>query len=370
MNKLSPALIDFVVDMACTIQQIPAPTFEESERAQFVREHFHQIGLQDVEIDRVGNVWGRLPGGERAPVVVSAHMDTVHPLARPLPLQHARDQITGPAIGDNSLGLAGLLGLIQFLQNQNAALPGDLILIANTCEEGMGNLYGMQAVVDRLGNRPLAYLVVEGIGLGNIYHGGLGVERYEIQVNTPGGHSWADFGSPSAIHELASIITNLAALTLPKKPRSTLNVGTIEGGTSINTIAPHASCTLDLRSESAPVLQKLVEDVRQVSQAAERPGVTVALERIGNRPAGSIPITHPLIRLVQSTLEHLGINPRIGSASTDANIPLSRGLPAVCFGLTKGGKSHTIQEYIEIEPVEIGMQLLIQVVSGVWDALS
>ncbi len=367
MIQLPTSLIDFVLDTACAIQQIPAPTFQEAERARFMRERFQQAGLQDVETDHVGNVWGRLPGGDHPPLALSAHMDTVHPLQRPLPLQREPGRITGPAIGDNSLGLAGMLGLIRYLQSQDLTLPGDLIFIANTCEEGMGNLYGMQAVVDRLGNRPLAYMIVEGIGLGNIYHGGLGVERYRIDVDTPGGHSWADFGSPSSIHELAGIITGLAGLTLPKKPRSTMNVGTIEGGTSINTIAPHAACTLDLRSESASILQRMVEDVHQVVKASERAGVNVSLERIGHRPAGSIPVTHPLVRLLKGAVEQLGLTPRIGNASTDANIPLSRGLPAVCFGLTVGGKSHTIHEYIDTHPVEKGMQLLIQVVSGVWE---
>ncbi len=369
MSAPSTSLIDFVLETACALQQIPSPTFQEAERAQYMRDRFRQAGLQDVEIDSVGNVWGRLPGGERRPLVLSAHMDTVHPLQRPMPLQRDRNRITGPAIGDNSLGLAGQLGLIRHLQNQNIHLPGDLIFVANTCEEGMGNLYGMQTVVDRLGNTPLAYLILEGIGLGNIYNGGLGVDRYRISVDTSGGHSWADFGSPSAIHELAGIITRLAALSLPKKPRSTLNAGTIEGGTSINTIAPHANFTLDLRSESAFVLQKLVDDVHQVAQAAERPGVIVSVERIGYRPAGSIPTSHPLVGLLKSKVEQLGITPHLGSASTDANIPLSRGLPAVCFGLTRGGKSHTINEYIDIQPVEKGMELLIQVVPGVWDVL-
>ncbi len=370
MRLVPASLIDFVLDMACTIQQIPSPTFKEAERAQFMRERFREAGLQDIEIDEVGNVWARLTGGDRPPLAVSAHMDTVHPLQRPLPLQRNPGRITGPAIGDNSLGLAGTLGLIRYLQNQDIHLPGDLIFIANTCEEGMGNLYGMQAIVNRLESQPLAYLIVEGIGLGNIYYGGLGVERYQIDVETAGGHSWADFGSPSAIHELAGIITSLTALPLPKKPRSTFNIGTIEGGTSINTIAPHATCTLDLRSESASTLQRMVEDVHHIVQTAERPGVSVSLERIGHRPAGSIPATHPLVRLARDAVEQLGLTPHIGSASTDANIPLSRGLPAICFGLTVGGKSHTIHEYIDTKPVEKGMQLLIQVVLQVWDVMA
>ncbi len=368
--SLPVSLIDFVLDTACAIQQIPSPTFQEGERAIFMRERFQQAGLQEIEIDSVGNVWGRLPGGSRAPLALSAHMDTVHPIQGPLPLHRGSERITGPAIGDNSLGLAGLLGLIRQLQNQQTHLPGDLIFIANTCEEGIGNLYGMQSVVDRLGNRPLAYLVVEGIGLGNIYHGGLGVERYRISVDTAGGHSWADFGNPSAIQELAAIITSLTALPLSKRPRSTLNVGTIEGGTSINTIAPHADCTLDLRSESAVKLQQLVEGVMQVAQTAERSGMTVTLEHIGHRPAGAIPISHPLVGLLKNTIERLGISPRLGIASTDANAPLSHGLPAVCFGLTTGGKSHTINEYIDVKPVEIGMDLLFQLVTKAWEALS
>lgn len=370
MSNLPATLIESVLDAACQLQQIPAPTFQENERAQWMHDHFLLAGLQGVEIDPAGNVWARLAGAGGPPLVISAHLDTVHPLSRPLPLERTPARITGPGIGDNSLGLAALLGLARHFQGRSSPLPGDLILIANTCEEGMGNLHGMRAAVDRLGSRPLAYLIVEGLGLGNVYHSGLGVERYCIRVATPGGHSWADYGSPSAIHELAGIISQVTDLRLPQSPRSSLNFGTIEGGTSINTIAALASCTLDLRSESSATLEKMVASVQTITGKFNRPGVVTSLERIGQRPAGAISLDHPLVQLVKFSLERLGIESHIGSASTDANVPLSRGLPAVCFGLTTGGKSHTVSEYIDVKPVGKGLRLLTQVVQKAWDSLA
>ncbi len=222
-------------------------------------------------MDEVGNVYARLPGsGSSRPLVVSAHLDTVFPLSTDLHVTRrssnpgaaptnveglALSTVEGPGIGDNSLGVAGLFGLLWELNSSSAqiagsTLPGDIWLVANVGEEGLGNLCGMRAVVDRFGDRPLAYLIVEGMALGQIYHRGLGVQRYRITVDTPGGHSWVDYGRPSAIHVLGEIIYRLSNLSLPRVPRTTLNIGTISGGTSINTIAAHAQLELDLRSVS------------------------------------------------------------------------------------------------------------------------
>jgi tripeptide aminopeptidase len=260
MNYLPPHFVESVLEQTCVIQQIAGPTFYETERANFIHNQFQALGLADITRDAAGNVLARLPStGNARPLVVSAHLDTVHPFSTNLAQQRLPDRIIGPSIGDNSLGLAGLLALPRMLADQRARLPGDLWLVANVAEEGLGNLKGMQAVVDRFGSRPIAYLVVEGMGLGNILHRGLGVERYKIAVRTPGGHSWADFGQPSAIHELCTLVNRLTALPLSDKPCTTLNVGIINGGTSVNTIAAEAWLELDLRSEDSHLLCQLVE---------------------------------------------------------------------------------------------------------------
>ncbi len=369
MKKISAELVNYVLEQTCAIQQIPAPTFSESERAEYVLKAFQSLDLEDVYMDEVGNVFGCLPGTGDRELVISAHLDTVHPLGSVLPLQKSPDRITGPGIGDNSLGLAALLGLAHWLKETNTILPGRVWLAANVCEEGLGNLRGMNALVDRFEADPIAYIILEGMGLGQICHRGLGVIRYRVTAETAGGHSWVDYGQPSAIHELAAVVSRLDEISLPKKPRTTLNVGIIQGGTSINTIASNAWFDLDLRSEDHNTLSKLVSRFKRTVESRERNGVTFKTEMIGSRPAGVLGSNHPLINLCSAVLSKLDITSTLEIGSTDANIPLSRGYPAVCIGLTKGGSPHTHNEYIEIEPVRTGMEQLIQIVIQAWDRL-
>ena len=369
-----------IVNLAVTIQQIPAPTFSEEKRAAYVHKRFLNEHLLDVSVDEIWNVYGRIPGsGDVPPVVVSAHLDTVFPQSVDLNVSYVEDKIFGPGIGDNSLGVASLFGLIWHLRRHSSRsirdmdknfsdLSGDIWLVANVGEEGLGDLAGMRAVVDRFANRPAAYIVLEGMALGQIYHRGLGVRRYEISAKTPGGHSWVDYGRPSAIHELAALIDRLTSIPIPDEPRTTLNVGIIHGGTSVNTIAPEATIELDLRSESAQTLSSLVSQVEILVSESNLPEVEFSIEVIGDRPVGEISSAHPLIRLAKHGLEDVGITPTLNIGSTDANIPLSRGLPAVCLGLTTGGGAHTANEFISIEPLEKGMKQLIAVVEGIFTA--
>jgi tripeptide aminopeptidase len=370
MKPLPDHFVESILELTCTIQAIPAPTFNETLRAEFFLKQFANQGLVDVQKDQVGNVLGRLPGkGNGRPLVISAHMDTVYPLETQLGVQRSEDRITGPGIGDNALGLAGIISLIRSLRMRAEKLDGDLWLIANVGEEGLGDLRGIQAVVDRFGRQPLAYVVIEGMGLGTILNRGLGVERYRIKVHTPGGHSWVDYGQPSAIHELCTIVTHLAALQLPRTPCTTLNAGIIHGGTSVNTIAAEAWIELDLRSEDSAALANLNGEVQTIVQAVQRPGVQVDMERIGKRLAGQIADSHALVNLAGSVLEEVGVEPRLDIASTDANLPLSRGYPAICIGLTNGSNAHTRGEYIYTAPVKLGLMQLHQLVVRAWQEL-
>jgi acetylornithine deacetylase/succinyl-diaminopimelate desuccinylase-like protein len=372
------SIVSQVIDLAIEIQQIPAPTFAEAQRAEYLQQRFMGEGLQDVTIDEIGNVYGRLPGSrDKPPLVITAHSDTVFPAATQLNLRREEGKVQGPGIGDNALGVAGLFGLLWALRNRtgstssvgsgatgNPSLPGDLWLVANVGEEGLGDLGGMRAVVDRFAGDVLAYLVLEGMALGQVYHRALGVQRYRISVRTQGGHSWVDYGRPSAVHELAGLINRLAALSLPTRPRTTLNVGVISGGTSVNSIAASAHLELDLRSEGTHTLQELIQQVEKMVKTTNRKNVQVASELIGQRPAGSISTNHPLIQLVTRTLISLGIKPVLSVGSTDANIPLSRGLPAVCLGLSTGAGAHTLGEFINVQPLALGLEQLVCVVEG------
>jgi acetylornithine deacetylase/succinyl-diaminopimelate desuccinylase-like protein len=362
---------DRVIDLATKIQQIPAPTFDEIRRAEMIADHFLQENLCDVELDELGNVFARLPGDDQSrPVVVSAHSDTVFPRETDLAIKRDSDKIFGPGIGDNSLGVAGLFGLIWELRRRRIRLPGDIWLVANVCEEGLGNLKGMRAVVNRFENRPLAYLILEGVAYGEVFHRGLGVQRYRITAYTEGGHSWADYGVPSAIHDLAALVTKLTALEIPQQPRTSLNVGIISGGTSINTIAAQAYLELDLRSENPETLQNLVEQVEDLVVAANTSSMKFEAEIIGQRPAGEISLAHPLVKLAVETLESQGTRPHVNIGSTDANIPLSQGLPAICIGLTHGRGAHTIGEYIYTKYLQKGLDQLIGVVLKIFDELN
>jgi len=378
------ALSERVLELAIAIQRIPAPTFCEGRRAVFIHERFQAEGLSDVSMDMAGNVYGRLPGaGSQPPLVVSAHLDSVFPEDTPLDCRREAETIYGPGIGDNALGVAGLFGLLWMVRGDaslrlrpnlsgrkakpSPALPGDVWLVANVAEEGMGNLRGMTAVVDRFNSAVSAYLVLEGMALGQVYHRGLNVRRYQIKVSTAGGHSWVDYGQPSAIHELAGLITRLCALPLPSQPRTSLNVGVISGGTTVNSIAAQADCLLDLRSEGDESIAYVASQVEGLVEAGNRSGVQLSWELAGTRPAGELPQDHPLVKLAVSCLEAQGIQPLLNIGSTDANLPLSRGLPAICIGLTSGGGAHTTGEYIHTLPLLQGLGQLLTLVEGAFE---
>jgi tripeptide aminopeptidase len=346
-----------IIDLAVQVQQIPAPTFEEGRRGEFVRGLFMKENLKDISMDSLGNIFARLPGKQRKakPLIVSAHLDTVFPANINLLARKEAGKIAAPGIGDNSLGVSALFGIIWSLRQRKIALQHDVWFVANVGEEGLGDLCGMRAVVDRFDKEVIGYLVLEGLALGHVYHRAIGVRRYRITAKTAGGHSWSDYGKPSAVHELASLVTQLTAIRLPREPRTTMNVGTFGGGTGINVLASEAKCELDLRSEDPKTLLKLTHQVEELFKNADREGVKMMAEIIGERPAGEISSDHPLVELAVMCTHEQGVNAILTIGSTDANIPLSRGIPAVVMGITTGGGAHTINEYIDIDPVEKGM---------------
>ena len=359
--------VNRVVELAVQIQQIPAPTFQEQKRAEFVRDRFIAEELSDICIDDTGNVFARWAGeGMAKPLIVSAHLDTVFPIETNLRLMRGSDLIHGPGLGDNSLGVASLFGLLWSLRERGFQPHGDIWFVANVCEEGLGDLRGMRAVVDRFGENVHAYLVLEGLALGHVYHRAVGVKRYRVTARTSGGHSWSDYGQPSAVHELAKLVVELASLNLPTYPRTTMNVGRISGGTSVNVIASEASFDLDLRSEGQEALAALISAVDRLIQKANSPGVSVEALVIGQRPAGEIPTSHPLVTLARNCLREVGLDAGLISGSTDANVPLSKGYPAIVLGVTTGGSAHTIHEYINTKPVAQGIEQLVKFVSRVW----
>ncbi len=359
--------IDRMLDLTIQIQQIPSPTFDEKSRAEFVHSLFLRENLANVSTDSLHNVFGKISGtGRSKPLIISAHLDTVFPHGTDLYYTREETRIYGPGIGDNSLGVAALIGLLWLIRESKLEYPGDIWLVANVGEEGLGDLRGMRAVADRFGGEVRAYLVLEGTSLGHIYHRGVAVRRYRVTARTEGGHSWSDYGRPSAVHELAHFVTDITSLPTPTSPRTTLNVGVISGGTGVNVVAASATLELDLRSEDSAALHSLIGQIEAKIRAANRPGVKVDMESIGDRPAGELPANHPLVKLAEACLSELSLEPTSTAGSTDANLPLSLGYPALVLGITTGGSAHTVHEYIEVGPVETGMQQLLYFVTRLW----
>jgi tripeptide aminopeptidase len=355
------------VDEAIAVQQIPAPTFQEARRADYVRRQFDLLGLDDVRQDELGNVFGRLPGrvGEW-PVVVSAHLDTVFPPDTDLSIRTSGGQggpnglLYGPGLADNAMGVAGLILLARAFKRFGLSTTRDVWLAANVAEEGLGNLAGMKGVVGRFGETS-AYIVLEGGSYGHIFHQAIGVARFRIDVQAPGGHSWGDFGNPSAIHILSRLIVDLDGLTLPAQPKTTFNVGLIQGGTTVNTIAASAHCLVDVRSTSAETLQYVESEIGQMASLYDGDrGVQVNVTEVGRRPEGSIPRSHPLVSQATDALRYVGCD-RLEylAGSTDANVPLSKGFAAVCIGLATSGNTHRTDEYLDTTQLGAGLSQLL-----------
>lgn len=346
-----------LLQTAMDIQQIPAPTFAEQERASFIRRRFLELGLQDVTLDAVSNVYGRWPGtdSDRPAVLIAAHTDTVFPPDTDLSTRQSDERLYGPGIGDNSLGVAALLALLELLARHDIHPLADLWITANSREEGLGNLDGMRAVWGALHDRLGAAVIVEGMALGRIYHTGIAVRRFRISCQVPGGHSWLHYGQPSAIHSLIRLGAKLIAMKLPTQPRTTFNIGLIQGGHSVNSLATSAECYIDLRSESPDSVTDIETQIRsRIEELAAPPDIMFDMDKVGDRPAGAIPGDHPLVHMAIAALKALGYPAVCESGSTDANILLANGLPAVTIGITHGGNAHRTDEFIETRPVTRG----------------
>ncbi len=359
LKTLAAAHIEPVVALAQRICAIPAPTGHERQRAEFVAAHLRQRGYEP-EIDEIGNVYTRRGERRRGPLLMLlAHTDTVFPLQTPLTIQREGDIVRGPGIGDNSLGVATLLTLLDLLDELGWKTATDIMAVANVGEEGLGNLRGSRAAVERYRSELGTVLVIDG-RLGYIVNTAVASQRWRITVRGPGGHAFGSFGTPSAIHGLGKIIAAIADVEVPREPRTTFNVGVIEGGNSVNSIAAWASALLDMRSTDAQTLARLAEQFRTIISQHLDPHLTVEIEVLGERPAGHRERTDPLVQLAAQTLTWLDLEPKYVASSTDANIPISLGIPAVCVGVTYGEKAHTLEERIHIPPIGKGLAQLLR----------
>lgn len=362
-TAVAAGFVEPIAELATAVASIPAPTNDEAERAAFVAETLHRLGYNGITTDPLSNVVGCMPGKQGSPALLLAgHIDTVFPRETPIEITRTGDILAGPGIGDNSLSVAAVALVGEALRQLEYEPDVDIFVTGNVGEEGLGDLRGMRAVMDALPQVGAA-IAVEGHSLGRVTNRAVGSRRLRVTVTGPGGHSWGDAGRPSAIHQLAKLVASLDKIDLTSDPKTSLNVGLFTGGISVNTIAPEATVVIDMRSVGADSLEKLVKEVERQFRGVSVPGVNVAVEVVGDRPAGALPSDSGLTPIAVEVLAALGMEAVCDASSTDANIPISRGIPSMCIGLTTGGNVHRVDEYIRVKPIATGFaQLLLNTI--------
>mgnify|MGYP002784162583 CR=1 FL=1 len=350
------------------ICEIPAPPFKEHERGRYFAARFNELGLDDVHTDSEGNVIGLYRGEREQPLIVlSAHLDTVFPEGTDVKVRHVGSRLCAPGIADNCAGLAALIALIQALNAGQIKLRGTLAFVATVGEEGEGDLRGVRHLFNegKLARRVSAFVSFDGTGVDFVTHQALGSRRYRIRLEGPGGHSWGDFGVVNPVHALGRAAARLADYHAPVDPRTTYNIGRIEGGESVNVIPQAASMDVDLRSSSEIELSRLEDFLltalnravidENVMRAASGKKLKADVQIIGNRPSGETPRESYLVRTAMEASRVLGITPILNRASTDSNIPISLGIPAITIGA--GGRSndsHRLSEWFDPVGRELG----------------
>lgn len=350
---------DAIIRTQITVAQIAAPTGEEQERGGWVARRFRDCGLADIHTDDAGNVIGRRQGSdELPPVVICAHLDTVFPRETDLSIRRDGDRLVGPGINDNGRGLAVMLALASEIDGMRLRPRHPIEFVATTGEEGLGDLRGAKHYFTNRGRDAHAMVALDGAGDERIIHRALGSRRFRISYSGPGGHSWAAFGVANAVHAAAGAAARLAALPLPSSPRTTLSVGRIGGGLSVNSIPDRAWLEIDLRSTSAAQLDGLERSIRHIAQvAADEENakraigtrqLSVSVESIGCRPCGETPADHSLVQAALEATRLVGRQPDLALASTDANVAISHGIPAIAIGAGgRGGDAHTRGEWFD-----------------------
>jgi acetylornithine deacetylase/succinyl-diaminopimelate desuccinylase-like protein len=353
--------------------RVPAPTFLEQKRAEWMTERFRELGWES-RLDRSGNVVAALPGRrDSATVAVTAHLDTVLAPRSPDEIKLSGDgRLLGPGVSDNGAGLAALLALAAAWSDSPPLTDSALapLLIANVGEEGEGNLSGMRYLCrESNGSRPKAFLVLDGPNTDHITCRALASRRFEVAVTGPGGHSWSDYGAGNPVHALSRAIAEFAsAVPADSLPRSSFNFGLIQGGTSINCIPTEARAKVDLRSEKPDRIDEMASLLAAcVAQASESENsratggrVIARLKEIGSRPGGELTEGAPILTCLLAVDAFLGIRSRLDCSSTDANIPLSMGIPAVSIGAGgQGGGAHTPAEWFHPESRELGLRRIL-----------
>ena len=365
-----------VADMLAIVA-IAAPPFGEAERGEWVAEQLRQQGLY-VRTDEVGNVIahnGKLAGDP--PIIVSAHLDTVFPADTPIEIKRNGQRISAPGIADNSRGLAAMLAVARALHTEKVTTERPVVFVATVGEEGVGDLRGVKHLF-RAGSelrKASAFISLDGTGRRRIVYRAIGSRRMRVTITGPGGHSWADWGFANPVHALGVAVASIAEIEVPRQPRTALTVARVGGGTSVNAIPAEAWFELDLRSEAAATLSELETAVRAALKEAVSstngarkrgtPALQVDIRLIGDRPSGETSINSSLIRIARAATRHFGEPPELVASSTDANIPIALGIPAITIGAGgESGGTHTLEEwYVNTGGAE-GIERALMIVLG------
>jgi len=376
LNWFTPN-ISWVNDQQVRITEIPAPPFQEAERAAAVKVLLAEAGLQ-AQIDKTGNVIGELRGAnEKEIVAIAAHLDTVFPPGTEVKVHREGSRMTAPGISDNGSGLAALVALARAAQFAHVKPQRTVLFVADVGEEGEGNLRGMRAIVDSYNGKLKAVVVLDGSGTDHVTTKALASRRLEALITGPGGHSWSDFGMPNPINALVRGSVRFINTKVPATPRTTFNIGQIEGGTSVNSIPYEARLKVDIRSESEDELTRLESALRECIIAGVRDEMESARDRskgklewkvelLGSRPGGELSADSPLLAALRAADEFVGNQSRIERSSTDANIPLSQGIEAISIGAGgNGGGAHSLQEWYDSAGRELGLKRALLTILGI-----
>jgi acetylornithine deacetylase/succinyl-diaminopimelate desuccinylase-like protein len=346
------------------IVRIPAPPFAEAERGLWLAERMRALGLHQVDMDEAGNVLAHLPGSSasagESPIILSAHLDTIFPAETRIDVRNEGGRVAAPGIADNTRGLAALLAIARALLAAQPSTIHPIVFVATVGEEGVGDLRGVKHLM-RPGSpwrSAAGFITVDGTGLRRIVHRAIGSRRFAVTITGAGGHSWADFGMANPIHALGLAIGELAALELSRQPRVALTVGRAGGGTSVNAIPADAWMEIDLRSEAGRTLLDTENLVRMaIKDAVDRinaqrrrgtPALQLEIRVIGDRPTGETPVTSPLVRIARGATRLINETPELVASSTDANVPIALGIPAIAIGAGgESGGTHTVDEWYE-----------------------
>ena len=367
-----------IIEEQIRICSIPASPFGEQERAEYLSRKFSELGLTEVEIDEEGNCLGLLAGSSRSPlIVVSAHLDTVFSKDTNFEVVRHGGKLFAPGIADDGCGLVALLALAEAIQTERIPLDGSILFVGTVGEEGEGNLRGVRHLFTkgRWAKDVDAFLSFDGPGVDRITNRALGSHRYRVEVGGPGGHSWGDFGLPNPVHAVGRAISRLASYPAPKEPRTTFNVGRIEGGRSVNAIPSEVAMEVDLRSAAEAELQRLDAFFRRVvreaideenaKRRAGDPLLKLKVDLIGERPTGATPADSPLVELAIEATKLLGVEPRLDQSSTDSNLPISLGIPAITLGAGgTSGSSHSLDEWYDPRGRDLGLKRGLLVILG------